>query len=158
MQLLYTGLQRYRYILIRGSAGKLAFLIPDPRGSIVLKLEKVWTAVTPKVATSGQLMKDSQKRETLPFKMLFYLFLNDFRFSRYHRVKKRLIFNRFVSLTRISRSHSCDRSKFNEITGYRVAGSFIILAICVKQSKETLNFVISRQPIKISEWNKKWFQ
>ena len=59
--------------------------------------------------TSGQRVNDRQKRGSFLFKMLFHLSRSDFRFSRYRRVKRRVIFNRLISLslslTRISRSH-----------------------------------------------------
>ena len=59
--------------------------------------------------TSYQRMSDHSKRGTFPFKMLFHSSRYDFRFPRYRRVKKKVIFNRLLSLsltlTRISRSH-----------------------------------------------------
>ena len=55
----------------------------------LLKLEKIWTIAIPKIATSGQRMKDRWKRGTLPFKTNLRSSRYDFRFSRYHRVKKR---------------------------------------------------------------------
>ena len=58
--------------------------------------------------TSGQRMKDRQKRGSFPFKTLFRLSRYDFRLPRYRRVKTRVIFNRLISpsssLTRTSRS------------------------------------------------------
>ena len=59
--------------------------------------------------TSGQRVNDRQKRGSFLFKMLFHLSRSDFRFSRYRRVKRRVIFDRLPSpsssLTRTSRSH-----------------------------------------------------
>ena len=54
-------------------------------------------------------MNDRWKRGTLPFKTLFHLSRYHFRFPRYRRVKRRVIFDRLpspsFSLTRTSRSH-----------------------------------------------------
>ena len=59
--------------------------------------------------TSGQRMNDRWKRGTLLFKTLFHLSRYHFRFPRYRRVKRRVIFNRLLflspSLIRTSRSH-----------------------------------------------------
>ena len=59
--------------------------------------------------TFNQRNKDHWKRGTFPFKTLFDLSRYDFRFRRYRRVKKKLIFNYLLfpslSLTRTSRSH-----------------------------------------------------
>ena len=38
-------------------------------------------------------IKDRQKHGTLPFETLFHLSRYHFRFPRYHRIKKRIIFN-----------------------------------------------------------------
>ena len=59
--------------------------------------------------TSDQRVNDCQKRGALLFKTHFDLSRYDFRLPRYHRAKKRVIFNRLLSpslsLTRTSRSH-----------------------------------------------------
>ena len=44
-------------------------------------------------------MKDHWKRGILPFKMLFHLYLYNFRFLRYHDAKKIMIFNHLFALT-----------------------------------------------------------
>ena len=62
--------------------------------SFALKLEKLWTAITRKIMTSGQRMDDHQKRGTFPFKTLSHLSRYDFRFPRYRRAKTKVIFNR----------------------------------------------------------------
>ena len=59
--------------------------------------------------TSGQRVNDHWKRGTLLFKTLFDLSQYDFRFPRYRRTKKRVIFNCLLSpsllFTGTSRSH-----------------------------------------------------
>lgn len=45
---------------------------------------------------SGHRMNDRWKRGILPFKMFFHLSRYDIRFPRYPRVKRKLIFNRFL--------------------------------------------------------------
>ena len=47
---------------------------------------------------------DRWKRGSFPFKTLFELSLYDFRFPRYRRIKRRVIFNRLLSSSSSSRS------------------------------------------------------
>ena len=74
------------------------------RIEILLKVRKIWVAIIPKIVTSGERMKDRWNRWTFSFKTLFRLSRYDFRFPRYRRAKKIVIFNRFpspsLSLTR----------------------------------------------------------
>ena len=63
----------------------------------LLKLEKIWIAITPKIVNFKRRVRDHWKRGTFLFKTLFELFRYDFRFPRYRRVKRKVIFNRFIS-------------------------------------------------------------
>ncbi len=49
--------------------------------------------------TFGQRVEDRWKRDTFPFKTLFCLSRYDFRFPRYRRVKRKVIFNRLLPLS-----------------------------------------------------------
>ena len=86
--------------------------LPQTRFQSRLKLEKLWIAITPKIMTRGQRMNDHQKRGIFTFKTLFDSSRYDFRFPRYRRVKRKIIFNRLLSPSssdnRISRSRSPD--------------------------------------------------
>ena len=66
---------------------------------------------------SGQRVNDRQKRGILPFETLFDSSRYDFRFPRYRRVKKEVIFNRLLSssssLIRTSRSHLASLTYLN---------------------------------------------
>ena len=59
----------------------------------VLKLGKLWTAISSRIATSGQRAEHHRKRRISPFKTLFHLSGYNFRFSRYPRVKQNIFFS-----------------------------------------------------------------
>ena len=76
--------------------------------------------------TSGERINDRWKRGFLLFKTVFGPSRYDFRFPRYRRVKKRVIFNRLLSpslsLTRTSRSHLASLTYLNLQTSDAIPG------------------------------------
>ena len=54
-----------------------------------LKLGNLWTGIASKIMTFYQRVSDHWKREIFPFKLPSHLRRYDFRFPRYHRLKKR---------------------------------------------------------------------
>ena len=62
---------------------------------VLLKFGKLWSAIIPKVVILGERAKDRSKRRIFLFRTHFCLSRYNFRFPRYRRVKRKLIFNRF---------------------------------------------------------------
>ena len=81
----------------------------------VLKSEEIWTVIIPGIMGSGKPARDRWKRRILHFETLSHLYRYDFRFPRYRRLKKTVIFDRLLSpsssLTRTSRSRLADLSQ-----------------------------------------------
>lgn len=72
---------------------------------ILLKFEKLWTVIIPKIMIFYQWIKDGWKRGTLPFKTLFLPSRYDSRLPRYHRAKGKVIFHRSLPTRRSFGSH-----------------------------------------------------
>ena len=80
---------------------KISNHLPQTRLNLI-KISKNLNRYNSEIITSNQRMNDHWKRRSFPFKMLPHLSQYDFRFPRYHRVKKKIIFHNLVSSTRIS--------------------------------------------------------
>lgn len=72
---------------------------------ILLKFEKLWTVIIPKIMIFYQWIKDGWKRATLLFKTLFLPSRYDSWLPRYHRAKGKVIFHRSLPTRRSFGSH-----------------------------------------------------